>query len=224
MRAAARAYMRISIAGPIGVGKTTLAKSLALELDVPFVPEPHTENPYFDDFYQNREEYAFRAQLTFMMHRIQHHISMRDDPQFRAGFVQERSAFEDRVFAERMLRQGDMDKRDFELYDGFYNVFARAHGEEVPDAIVVLDADVGTLLQRIRARARPGEDIDKAYLASFDEHYEAFVERMAKMTTVFRVNWNTERPQVSMQDTARKLLAEMEDACGSGKGVVVISV
>lgn len=221
--ASSRPFKRISVAGAIGVGKTTLATALANVLGVPFVPEPHTCNSYFEDFYRDRKEFALRAQLTFMLHRIQHHIHMTDDAQFCGGFVQERSAFEDYVFAERMKAQGDMQERDFDLYGGFYDLFARTHGEEVPDAIVVLDARVETLIQRVRARARAGESIDAEYLASFAVHYEAFIERMAKMTTVFRVDWNTERTAGSMHDTARQLIAAMEGA-GARGGVVTIDM
>lgn len=215
---------RISVAGNIGAGKTTLAEALASVLDVPYVPEPFAENPFFSDFYKDRKRWALQAQLQFMLHRIQYHMKVHGDPKFERGMVQDRSAFEDRVFAERMLAEGDMDERDMGLYDGFYDLFAARHGEEVPDAIVFLSVSDRTLMKRIRARARDGEDaIGVKYIHSFKTHYTAFLERMSAKTRVFLVDWDAEHAPAGMKAAAEALYGKMCTVSrGSSHGLFVL--
>ena len=217
--------LRVSVAGHIGVGKSTTAAQLSKELDLPLVPEPFSENDYWVDFYKDKERYALPTQLSFMGQRIQHHQEIHRDPEFAEGMVQDRSAFEDMVFANRMHKAGDMSDRDMKLYRMFFDIFAEAHGEEVPHVIVFLQATTDTVVERIRMRGRKEEQsIDAKYIESFVQHYDAFIKDMSARTRVIVVDWNASRTPNQISDAVRKIVASVRDEQAPTKGRVDLTV
>ena len=103
----------IGIAGLIGAGKTTLATALAKHLDVPVYYEPVKDNEYLADFYADTAKYAFATQIYLLNRRFQQHqeIIWRG-----GGGVQDRTIYEDAVFAKTLVNLGLMDERDYRTY------------------------------------------------------------------------------------------------------------
>ncbi|MGB9599608.1 MAG: deoxynucleoside kinase, partial [Myxococcota bacterium] len=61
--------MNIAIEGPIGVGKTELARMLSRTFDARLILEPHEENPFLEKFYKQPQRYAFQTQIHFLFER-----------------------------------------------------------------------------------------------------------------------------------------------------------
>lgn len=204
----------ISVAGPIAVGKTTFAKSLARHLALPFVDEPHVQNMYLKDFYEDRKGFALRVNLNFLLSRMMQHEECNTMIGYEDGFVQDRSAFEDRVFPLRMFAAGDMDEKDFTLYMGYYAHFVKGAMGQYPDAFVYLHAPVDKLLARVEKRGREYEmegtnKIDKDYLASFEAPYSRFVHDMSCQTRVFSVDWSEDRDDLDIDVLVAKVYTKM---------------
>ena len=103
----------IGIAGLIGAGKTTLATALGEHLGLPVYYEPVQDNAYLADFYRDTAKYSFATQIYLLNRRFQQHqeIIWRG-----GGGVQDRTIYEDAVFAKTLVRQELMDERDYQTY------------------------------------------------------------------------------------------------------------
>lgn len=176
----------IGIAGLIGAGKTTLAKALGehLGLDVHF--EPVIDNEYLDDFYRETAKYAFAMQIYLLNRRFQQHqeIIWRG-----RGGVQDRTIYEDAIFAKTLVNQGLMDRRDYETYVSLFRNMANFMCR--PHVIVYLDVSPEISMERIRERARGCEvGVELPYLEALSRSYEDFLEDISKLIPVLRVNYN----------------------------------
>ena len=150
----------ISIAGLIGVGKSTLAKALASHLGFDVHHEPVAENEYLDDFYTDTARYAFAMQVYLLNARFQQHqeIIWRG-----RGAVQDRTIYEDGIFAKVLMDMGLMHPRDYQTYQSLFRNLARFMCR--PTAIVYLHCSPETCYERIQMRARDCEQgIDIEYL------------------------------------------------------------
>ena len=103
----------IGIAGMIGAGKSTLATRLGELLDLPVYYEPVDDNEYLADFYRDTATYAFATQIYLLNRRFQQHqeIIWRG-----GGGVQDRTIYEDAVFAKMLVKLGLMEDRDYRTY------------------------------------------------------------------------------------------------------------
>jgi deoxyguanosine kinase len=153
------------VEGPIGAGKTTLARLIAAAWGGDLALEHFDENPFLPLFYADRERYAWQTQLHFLADRFD---QLTDLPRSGGLLVGDYLFDKDRIFAELTL-----DKRALRRYR---KVFAALRPAIPPVAgVVYLRSDVETLLARIAMRARPYEQsIDAAYLAGLSDAYDAF--------------------------------------------------
>ena len=176
----------IGIAGLIGAGKTTLAKALGehLGLDVHF--EPVIDNEYLDDFYRETAKYAFAMQIYLLNRRFQQHqeIIWRG-----RGGVQDRTIYENAIFAKTLVDQGLMEHRDYETYVSLFRNMANFMCR--PHVIVYLDVSPEISMERIRERARGCEvGVELPYLEALSRSYEDFLADISKLIPVLRVNYN----------------------------------
>lgn len=184
----------IGIAGLIGAGKTTLATALGDHLSLPVYFEPVDDNVYLADFYQDTARYAFQTQIYLLNRRFQQHqeIIWRG-----GGGVQDRTIYEDAVFAKTLVRLGLMDERDYSTYLDLFRHMSNFMCR--PNIIVYLDLSPETSMARIKQRSRGVESgISLDYLRTLHEEYERFIEDIAKMVPVIRVSWEEYRDAQEM--------------------------
>jgi deoxyadenosine kinase len=176
----------IGIAGMIGAGKSTLATALGEHLGLPVYYEPVADNVYLEDFYRDTAKYAFATQIYLLNRRFQQHqeIIWRG-----GGGVQDRTIYEDAIFAKMLVQLNLMDERDFQTYLSLFrhmgNFMCR------PNLIVYLDVKPERSMERIRARGRDVENgISGEYLAALYAGYEDFLAEIAKTIPVVRVDYD----------------------------------
>jgi deoxyadenosine/deoxycytidine kinase len=164
----APAQRYIVIEGPIGVGKTSLARRLAETLEAELVLEQDAQNPFLERFYKNPKAGALPAQLFFLFQRAQQLGTLKQQDLFAPRRVADYLFEKDRLFAGLTLDQAEM-----ALYD---QVASRlAVDPPKPDLVVYLQAPVETLLQRIARRGISYETgIDSAYLTRLNDAYARF--------------------------------------------------
>lgn len=158
----------IVVEGPIGVGKTSLARRLAESLSAELVLERAAENPFLERFYRNPRSAAFPTQLYFLFQRAQQLAALKQQDLFAPVRVADYLLEKDRLFARITL-----DEAEYGLYK---QVAAKlATDAPRPDLVLYLQAPVDVLLDRI---ARRGVDyerlIDRAYLERLNEAYARF--------------------------------------------------
>jgi len=159
----------IAVEGPIGVGKTSLAKLLAEELDARTVLEEVDENPFLGEFYENRRAKAFQVQMFFLLSRWrQQNVEFVQFDLFSKGVVADYIWAKDRIFAYQNL-----DENELRIYDELYRLLAANIPK--PDLVIYLQASTDTLVERIRKRARSSEKkISTAYVNAINEAYNKF--------------------------------------------------
>lgn len=194
----------IGIAGIIGAGKSTLARALGEHLEIDVHYEPVEDNEYLDDFYLDTARYSFAMQVYLLNRRFQQHqeIIWRGRPA-----VQDRTIYEDSVFAKMLSDSGLMDPRDYRTYLQLFRHMSNFMCK--PNLIVYLDVDPATSLERVRERARNNETpITLDYLTALHQEYESFVVQISKLIPLIRVSWNEYR---DVEDMAQVIKREYLD-------------
>jgi deoxyguanosine kinase len=158
----------IVIEGPIGVGKTSLARRLARSFGSELILEQAEENPFLERFYKNPRSAALQTQLFFLFQRTRQLEDIRQHDLFDTVRVADYLIEKDRLFARLTL-----DDEEFALYD---QVYARlAVDAPSPDLVIYLQAPVDVLLERIERRGiRYEQDMDRDYLEKLQEAYARF--------------------------------------------------
>jgi deoxyadenosine/deoxycytidine kinase len=174
----------ITIAGNIGVGKSTLTALLAERLEWEPVYEAVTENPYLADFYEDMQRWSFQSQVFFLSRRLQQHhdLLQRERP-----VIQDRSVYEDaEVFACNLYQQGHLSERDWHCYMDLYRTLATLL--QPPHLVVYLQASASTLRRRIGQRGRGYEQtISDEYLGQLNQLYDAWASNF-RLCPVLTVN------------------------------------
>lgn len=163
----------ITIAGNIGVGKSSLTHLLADQLGwTPFY-EAVDDNPYLPDFYKNMREWSFHSQTFFLARRLGCQRQIMKHPYTS---IQDRSIYEDaEIFARNLYQRGSMSQRDYQVYRSLYDELIQLLPR--PDLIVYLKASVPTLIERIHRRGRDYEqDVSPLYLQQLNELYNAWID------------------------------------------------
>ena len=184
----------IGIAGLIGAGKTTLATALGKHLDLPVYYEPVADNEYLADFYADTAKYCFATQIYLLNRRFQQHqeIIWRG-----GGGVQDRTIYEDAVFAKTLVDQGLMDERDYRTYLSLFKHMSNFMCR--PNIIVYLDLSPESSMARIEERSRGVESgIQIEYLVALRKEYESFIANISRTVPVIRVDWETYRDAEEM--------------------------
>ena len=164
----AQRHRFIAIEGPIGAGKTTLARRLAERLDAESVLEQPGENPFLARFYQDMARYALPTQLFFLFQRVRQLEPLAQADLFGRPAVADFLIDKDPLFARATLSGDEM-----VLYQKIYD--AVRPQSPVPDLVIYLQARPGTLIERVRKRAVGYErSVGEEYLALLAESYARF--------------------------------------------------
>lgn len=158
----------IAIEGPIGVGKTSLAKLLAEELEARLFLENVEENPFLRKFYESRAQFAFQAQIFFLLSRYRAQAEMAQQDLFQQCTIVDYIFNKDRIFARETLSDDEL-----VLYEQIFSLLDdRAI---LPDLVIYLQASPRVLMDRIKRRNKEYErGIDPAYLQRLCEAYNDF--------------------------------------------------
>ena len=162
------AHHYVVIEGPIGVGKTSLARRLAELWSAELILEQAEQNPFLEKFYRDPVGTALPVQLHFLFQRTQQLSGLKQQDLFSSVRVADYLLEKDRLFARVTL-----DDAEFGLYDQVYDRLVIEPPK--PDLVIYLQAPVDVLLQRISRRGLRMESlIDRPYLEKLNEAYARF--------------------------------------------------
>ena len=163
----------IVVEGPIGVGKTSLARRLCDSLSAQGVFEQEAHNPFLERFYRNPRAGALPTQLSFLLQRAQQLGALKQADLFAPVRVADYLLEKDRLFARVTL-----DDDEYALYEQLYAKLD-VHAPQ-PDLVVYLQAPVDVLLERIARRGVEYEQyIHRGYLERLNEAYARFFHEFA---------------------------------------------
>ena len=167
-------FRYIVVEGPIGVGKTTLAKRLARSLGGEALLEAPERNPFLPRFYESPGMTALATQLFFLLQRVRQLKDLRQADMFATVRVGDFMMEKDPLFAELTL-----DPDELALY---HQVYEQIAGETVaPDLVIYLQAPVDVLMRRIALRGVTYEDsMDPRYLERVAAAYTRFFHHYEK--------------------------------------------
>ncbi|AEP84790.1 deoxyadenosine/deoxycytidine kinase [Bacillus spizizenii] len=164
----------ITVAGTVGVGKSTLTKALAKRLGFKTSLEEVDHNPYLEKFYHDFERWSFHLQIYFLAERFKEQKTI-----FEAGggFVQDRSIYEDTgIFAKMHADKGTMSKIDYKTYTSLFEAMVMTPYFPHPDVLIYLEGDLENILNRIEERGREMElQTSRSYWEEMHTRYENWV-------------------------------------------------
>ena len=158
----------IVIEGPLGVGKTSLAKMLAEKMNGQTLMEDVEENPFLFNFYQDPQKYRFQAQIFFLLRRYEQAQAMGQMDLFNRVVISDYLFDKDRIFA-----QVNLDDNEFWLYEQLFQILRKR--VTPPDLVLFLQANTDVLMDRIKKRNRKYErSISFKYLEKINQAFNDF--------------------------------------------------
>jgi len=158
----------IAVEGPVGVGKTSLAKRLAETFNYDTLLEKTEDNPFLARFYQDRHAAALPTQLHFLLQRAEQIEELRQGDMFQPLRIADFLMDKDPLFARVTL-----DADELKIYQAVYQQLTL--NKPRPDLVIYLQAPADVLIERINNRGVASErNIDLAYLTQLNEAYMEF--------------------------------------------------
>ena len=161
-------YHYIVVEGPIGVGKTTLARAISDASGATLMLEDPAANPFLPRFYENADRYALPTQLFFLFQRVDQLTKLNQADLFQRATVADFMLEKDALFARLNLKDDEL-----KLYEQIYQHLKLQ--APAPDLVIYLQAAPDTLIERVQRRGAPYEkDIPEPYLIGLAETYTRF--------------------------------------------------
>ena len=161
----------IAVEGVIGSGKTALAKKLKAKLEAKLVLEQIENNPFLENFYNDRKRYAFQTQIFFLINRFKQQEELIQDDLFTNYIVCDYIFDKDKIFAYLNLSAEEL-----KLYENVFPLLAR--NLRKPDLVVYLQSSIDRLMFNIKKRGRPAErNLVKSYIEELSDAYNHFFFR-----------------------------------------------
>ena len=189
----------ISIAGNIGVGKTTLTKKLTEYFDCPSFYEPYDTNPFMPDVYAGKKELALDSQLFFLTSRVEQ--LKRENLSLCKIYIS------DYVFEKELIYAGALlNHQQLVLYKEIYEIFARK--VSTPVLVIYMQDSPQRCLERIHNRNRPYEQkIQQDFLQQLDCEYGKLFDDW-KISPVIRVQ--TSQLDYSNNESIEQLVTQIK--------------
>ncbi|MCL1698767.1 MULTISPECIES: deoxynucleoside kinase [unclassified Lysinibacillus] len=164
----------ITIAGTVGVGKSTMTKALAEALNFRTSFEKVDTNPYLDKFYEDFEKWSFHLQVYFLAERFKEQKRIFE---YGGGFIQDRSIYEDTgIFAKMHYDKGTMSPTDYETYTNLFDAMVMTPYFPHPDLLVYLEGPIDSVIGRIQERGRAMEQqTPNDYWIEMHDRYENWI-------------------------------------------------
>jgi len=202
-----RPWRHIAIEGPIGAGKTSLARLLAERLGTGLLLERPEDNPFLARYYAEGARHALPTQLTFLFQRIEQYRALAQPGMFDARSIVSDFMFDkDALFAELTLADDEL------------RLYGQIHTEMVPrlpapDLVIWLQADTDALMRRIAQRGLAMEQhIAPTYVQRLAEAYGAYFERRPELP-VLAIDTEGFHPLARTADLER-LVAQLQGFVG----------
>lgn len=196
-------FQHLAIEGPIGAGKTALARHLALRLDATTLLD-QTDNPFVADLYAGRNGAAFQAQLFSLLARHRQQSMLRQTDLFNQLVIADYLFDKDKIYAYLNL-----DDNELFIYQRLYDLLAP--DLVAPDLVVYLQAPSDVVRRRVRQRLHRDVDADPlpddVYLGELNEAYNHFffhynaTPLLVVETSEFALDWN----EAALDDLIRQL-------------------
>lgn len=165
----------ITIAGTVGVGKSTMTNALANALNFRTSFEKVDTNPYLDKFYDDFNKWSFHLQIYFLAERFKEQKRIFE---YGGGFIQDRSIYEDTgIFAKMHFDKGTMSPTDYQTYTNLFDAMVMTPYFPHPDLLIYLEGSIDDIIGRIEERGRPMEQqTDKEYWYEMHNRYEHWID------------------------------------------------
>jgi deoxyadenosine/deoxycytidine kinase len=161
-------WRHIVVEGPIGAGKTSLAKRLADRFGAQAVLEDPQSNPFLERFYRDSARYALPTQLFFLFQRVAQLRDLAQRDLFESAAVGDFLLEKDPLFARLTLSDDEL-----ALYRQIFDSLKPQ--APAPDLVIYLQAQPDTLVERVRKRGVPIEaSISEEYLRALADAYSRF--------------------------------------------------
>jgi len=161
----------IAVEGVIGVGKTSLCSLIGEQFSAKIVFEKFEGNPFLEDFYKDKERFAFQTQLYFLLSRYRQHQDMMQVELFHKLLVSDYMFVKDKIFANINLSD-----KELALYNSVVTLLEKDIPN--PDLVIYLQSSTGRLLANIKKRGRYYEDlITEEYIQELNDAYNDFFLR-----------------------------------------------
>lgn len=179
-------FSYVAVEGPIGVGKTTLARALGRALDARVILEESDANPFLLHYYKNPRRYAFQTQLFFLASRYKQQQEIYQRDLFHHTTVTDYLFEKDRIFASIALSEDEL-----RLYHRIASYLSTSIPK--PSMVVLLQASVGSLMERIRKRgwdfeAPMGSDYLERVVEAYNRHFFDYAEAPLLVVNTDEVN------------------------------------
>lgn len=178
----------ITIAGTVGVGKSTMTKALSQSLNFRTSYEKVDTNPYLDKFYDDFEKWSFHLQIYFLAERFKEQKRIFE---YGGGFIQDRSIYEDTgIFAKMHYDKGTMSPIDYETYTNLFDAMVMTPYFPHPDLLVYLEGSIDDVIGRIQERGREMEQqTPHTYWQEMHGRYEDWINNF-NACPVLRIDIN----------------------------------